>query len=166
MACQPNNSNDVHLMQAPRCFSRGIQRVEIYVPGLLIFAVILLIFLASMTVAKEIEAGTLRRLQITPMSSFDLLGGITAALVLVGVIAILLSFLTAILLGFRSQGPLWVAILIGAITSLSVIGTGMIVACFSNTVSQAFVIANFPLGLYMFFSGAIFPIPKVTILTL
>ena len=28
------------------------------------------------------------------------------------------------------------------------------------------MIANFPLGLYMFFSGAIFPIPKVSILAI
>jgi ABC-2 type transport system permease protein len=130
---------------------------------MLVFAVILLVFLAAMTVAKEIEAGTLRRLQITPVTSFDLLGGISAALVLVGVIAIVIAFFTAISLGFKSQGPLWAAVLVGAVTSLSIIGTGMIVACFSNTVSQAFVIANFPLGLYMFFSGAIFPIPKVTL---
>jgi len=139
---------------------------ENYVPGILVFSVILLVFLASMIVAKEVEAGTLRRLQISPLSSFELLGGITFALVLVGVISIVLSFITAILLGFHSQGSLWVAVLVGAITSLSIIGTGMIVACFSNSVSQAFVIANFPLGLYMFFSGAIFPIPSVTIFTI
>lgn len=153
----------IQYVEEPLGASGARTEFENYVPGMLIFAVILLVFLASMTVAKEIEAGTLRRLQITPVSSFDLLGGISAALVLVGVIAIVIAFFTAILLGFRSQGPLWAAVLVGSVTSLSIIGTGMIIACFSNTVSQAFVIANFPLGLYMFFSGAIFPIPKVTL---
>jgi ABC-2 type transport system permease protein len=119
-----------------------------------------------MTVAREVEAGTLRRLQITPMTSFDLLGGISAALVLVGVASIVLTFLTALALGFHSQGPVWVAILIGALTSLSIIGMGLIVACFSRSVSQAFIIANFPLGLLMFLSGAIFPIPKVRLFVL
>jgi len=61
---------------------------------------------------------------------------------------------------------LWIAILIGALTSLSVIGVGLIVACFSKTVSQAFVIANFPLGALMFLSGAIFPLPKMVIITI
>ena len=50
--------------------------------------------------------------------------------------------------------------------SLSVIGTGLVVACFSETVAQAFVIANFPLGLFMFFSGAMFPIPQVPLITI
>ena len=40
---------------------------------------------------------------------------------------------------------------------------GLIVAAFSKTVSQAFVIANFPLGVFMFLSGAIFPIPSITL---
>jgi ABC-2 type transport system permease protein len=40
------------------------------------------------------------------------------------------------------------------------------VACFSKTVSQAFVVANFPLGLMMFFSGVIYPLPRVTLFTI
>ena len=41
------------------------------------------------------------------------------------------------------------------------VGVGLIVAAFSNTVSQAFIIANFPLIFFMFFSGAIYPLPQV-----
>jgi ABC-2 type transport system permease protein len=139
---------------------------ETYVPGALIFAVILLIFLASMTVAREIETGALRRLQLTPMTSFDLLGGITLALVLIGAVGTSLSLLVALALGFRSQGPVWVAVLVGSVASLSVIGLGMVVASLTRTVAQAFVVANFPLGLMMFFSGAIFPMPQVKLFTL
>ena len=155
----------VQYVEQPLGASAARTEFELYTPGIIITAAILLIFLASMVVAREIEAGTLRRLRITPMTSLDLLGGITAALTLVGVVSVLLTFLTAVALGFHSQGPLWIAILIGALTSLSVIGVGLIVACFSKSVSQAFVIANFPLGALMFLSGAIFPIPKMVIFT-
>jgi ABC-2 type transport system permease protein len=139
---------------------------EFYVPGVLVFAIIMLVFMASMAAAHEVEAGTLRRLRLTPMKSFELLGGMSAALILVGVAAELLALVAAVALGFRSQGPFWVAVLIGVITSLSVVGVGLVVACFSRTVTQAFLIANFPLGLFMFFSGAIFPIPKVPLFTI
>jgi ABC-2 type transport system permease protein len=114
-------------------------------------------------VAREVEDGTLRRLQITRMTAFDLLGGTSLTLIIVGVIAELLALVTAMALGFRSYGPLWVAVLVGVATSVSVIGVGMIVAAFSKTVSQAFVIANFPLGVFMFLSGAVFPMPSVTL---
>jgi ABC-2 type transport system permease protein len=145
--------------------SAALSEFETYVPASLIFAVIMLIFLASMSVAREIETGTLNRLQMTSVSSLDILGGVTGALVLIGIVAIALAFLVAVLCGFRSEGPLWVALFVGAMASLSVIGLGMVVASFTRTVSQAFVVANFPMALMMFFSGVIYPLPKVTILT-
>jgi ABC-2 type transport system permease protein len=156
----------IQYLEEPLGASAARTEFEIYTPGIIITAAILLVFLASMAVAREVEAGTLQRLRITPTTSFDLLGGITLALLLVGVFSVLLTFWTAVALGFRSQGPIWVAALIGALTSLSIIGIGMIVGCFSKTISQAFVIANFPLGVLMFLSGAIFPIPKTVIFTL
>ncbi|MBN1149480.1 MAG: ABC transporter permease [Anaerolineales bacterium] len=156
----------VQYVEKPLGGSATRTEFELYAPGIIITAAILLIFLASMVVAREVEAGTLRRLRITPMTSFDLLGGITAALTLVGVASVALTFHIAVALGFRSQGPLWIAILVGALTSLSVIGVGLIVACFSKTVSQAFVIANFPLGALMFLSGSIFPLPKMVLFTI
>lgn len=136
---------------------------EIYTPGVIIFSVMMLIFLAAMTVAREVESGALRRLQITRMSAFDFLAGVTLALVILAVVSILLTIATAVALGFQSQGPLWAAVVVGALASLSVIGAGLVVACFSRSVSQAFIIANFPLGLFMFFSGAIFPLPSPTL---
>ena len=138
---------------------------EMYVPGVLVFSIIMLIFLAAMVVAREVESGTLRRLQLTPLRASEFLGGISAALMLVGLACVALTFLTALGTGFRSQGSLWLAGLVAALACLSVIGMGLVVASFSRTVSQAFVIANFPLGLFMFFSGSIYPLPKVVLFT-
>ncbi len=156
----------VRVTEEPLGASGARTEFENYVPGLLIFAVILLVFSAPMAVAREVEAGTLRRLQITRMRSLDFLGGITLTQMIVGVAALLLALAVAVLLGFRSQGPLWAAIIIGAIASLSVIGVGLIVACFSRTVTQAFLLANFTLAFFMFFSGAMFPVPRLTLFSL
>jgi len=156
----------VEYIEAPLGASGTRSEFETYIPGTLIFSTILIIFLASMLVAREIENGTLRRLQLTPMSAFDLLAGVTIALVLVGVVSLVLSLIVAVLLGFHSQGPLWLALLIGAVTCLSVIGLGMLVASFTRSVSQAFVVANFPLAMMMFFCGVIFPLPQVKLFSL
>ena len=155
----------IQIAEEPLGASAARTEFEIYVPGLLVFAVMMLVFQASMAIAREVEAGTLGRLQITRMTSLDFLGGISAWLVLVGTVSVVLTVLTAWALGFRSHGPLWLAVVVGAVTSLSIVGTGLLVACFSKSVSQAFVIANFPLGLFMFFSGAIYPIPRITLFT-
>ncbi len=156
----------IQLVEIPLGNSAARTEFENYVPALFIFAVILVIFQAAMTAAREVESGTLRRLRLTRMGSFELLGGITVWLVLVALLEVTVTFLVALACGFRSQGSLWLAILVGAITSLSVIGAGMIVAAFSKTVSQAFVIANFPLGLFMFMSGVIYPMPRTPLFTL
>ncbi|GAG27708.1 unnamed protein product, partial [marine sediment metagenome] len=134
---------------------------DLYVPGMLIISIVMLVFIVSMTITYEVEAGTLRRLQLTRMTAFDLLTGISLSTLLLGIIALLLTFLFAIALGFESQGPIWAAMLIGSITAIAVVGVGLIVAAFSKTVSQAFIIANFPLIFFMFFSGAVYPLPRI-----
>lgn len=141
--------------------SGGRSEFELYVPGMLIISVVMLVFTAAMAITYEVEARTLRRLQITRMTAFDLLAGISLSVILLGIIAMLLTFLVAMALGFESQGPIWAAILVAAITTVSVVGVGLVVAAFSKSVSQAFIIANFPLIFFMFFSGAVYPIPRI-----
>jgi len=140
--------------------------LDAYVPGLIVFAVLMLVFTTSMTVAREVESGTLRRLQLTRMTALDFMLGVSVVPVIVGVVAVLLTFGTAVALGFHSQGPLWVAVLTCAVTSLSMVGAGLVVGALVKTVTQAFLAANFPLILFMFFSGAIYPIPRVTLFSL
>jgi ABC-2 type transport system permease protein len=139
---------------------------ETWVPGLFMMAAVLLIYQTSMTVAREIEGGTVRRLQLTPMTAFDLLGGISISQVLIGVSAVTITFLSAVAMGFHSEGPLWIAILLGALTSVAMIGVGLVVACFARTVARAFMVANFPLFLMTFFSGMFMPISAPALVTI
>jgi ABC-2 type transport system permease protein len=141
--------------------SEGRSEFDLYIPGILIISVVMLVFIISMTITYEVEAGTLRRLQMTSMKASDLLIGISLPTVLMGVISLLLTLFVAILLGFSSQGSIWAALLIGGITAVAVVGVGLIVAAFSKSVSQAFIVANFPLIFFMFFSGAVYPIPRI-----
>ena len=156
----------VEVKEEPLGDSGGRTEFEIYVPGMLIFSIVILVFQASMVVAYECESGTLKRLKLSNVSEFELLGGISASILLIGAVSFLLAVATALLLGFTSYGSLWLAILIGLITCISVIGVGMIVAAFSKTVSQAFIIANFPLVFFMFFTGVAFPIRGIKLFSL
>ncbi len=156
----------VEWVEIPLGASAARTEFENYVPGLLVLAVVLMVFQAAMTPARDIESGALKRLRLTRLTAFDYLAGTSLWLALVSVLAVLLTFGTAVAFGFRSQGPLGLAILMVILTSFSIIGIGLIVACFSKTVSQAFVIANFPLGFLMFLTGAAFPLPRFTLFSL
>jgi ABC-2 type transport system permease protein len=156
----------VELVEVPLGASAARTEFENYVPGLMVMSVVLMIFQAAMTPARDIESGALRRLRLTRVTSFEFLGGMSLWLALVSALSVLLTFATAYACGFRSEGPLWLAVLVGVLTSFSIIGAGLIVACFSKTVAQAFVIANFPLGFLMFLTGGAFPLPRYELFTL
>jgi ABC-2 type transport system permease protein len=139
---------------------------EIYVPGIFIFSLMVLMFLVAMNVAREVESGTLARMKLTCMTSLDFLAGMSLLQIVVGLSAVLLTFLTALACGFKSEGSLWLAVLVCILACVSVIGLGLVVAAFSRTVTQAFIIANFPFAFFAFFSGAVFPVPKIPVFTL
>jgi ABC-2 type transport system permease protein len=131
-----------------------------YVPGLLVAAITMIIFSVSIAISREIESGTVRRLKLTRMTSFDLLGGVSLVYIFFSMISVLLSFGVAIALGYHYQGSLFLAVIISIIAAMAAIGAGLITACFSRTVGRAAVVTNIPLLLMLFFSGAIFPLPS------
>ncbi len=156
----------VELVEIPLGASAARTEFELYVPGLFVFSIVMIIFQAAMTPARDIEAGVMRRLRLTRLSTAEYLGGTTLWLTVVALLEVLLTFGTALAFGFRSQGPLWLAVVVAVITAVSTIGAGLIVACFSKTVSKAFVVANFPFGLLVFLTGSIFPLPRQALFNL
>lgn len=139
---------------------------ESYVPGLLIAAITMMMFSVAIAITHQLEAGIHHRLKITRMTAFDYMGGISLLYILIAIVSLLLSFWTAQILGFRSQGSLTLAIVICIITSFSVVGVGLITACFSGTPARAAIIVNFPLVLLLFFSGSVFPPVKLSLFTI
>jgi ABC-2 type transport system permease protein len=103
---------------------------------------------------------------MTGVKTPQLLIGLSLPTILWGVLSLFLTLLAAIGLGFDSQGSILLALLFGAITSIAVVGVGLIVAAYSKSVSQAFIIANFPLIFFMFFSGAVYPIPRINLFSI
>ena len=156
----------VPVVEEPLGGSATRSEFETYVPGLLVVAVVMMLFTAAMRITREVEGGGLKRLRLTRLTPFQFLAGVSAVQLLVGMAAVLLTFALAAALGFESQGPLWLAVLIGVLTSFSVIGAGLMVAAFARTSGEALIIANFPMVLMMFFSGGIFPIQRIPLFTL
>jgi len=146
------------LTEAPLGGSAARSEFELYVPGVLVFAIGMLIFSAAMTAAAEAEGRTLHRLSLTPMTSVDLLGGISLTQLLLGGAAGGIALVTAVALGFSIEGPWLLLVPIWILTSLAVIGLGLMTAALTRSVAQAFLLANFPFGLFMFLSGTMFPV--------
>ncbi len=132
---------------------------ELYVPGLMIFAIIMMMFTASASIVREPEAGTLERLKISNLSALQYLGGISLVQLIIGIISLLLTLWVAISLGYEViPGTFWFIMLIGVLTSLSMITFSLIVAAICRSIKDVAIIGTFPLMIMMFFSGAFFPL--------
>ena len=104
--------------------SAGRSEFDLYIPGILIISVVMLVFIISMTITYEVETGTIRRLQMTAMKTSDLLIGLSLPTILLGIISLLITLAVAFGLGFHSEGSIMLALLIAAITAVSVVGVG------------------------------------------
>jgi ABC-2 type transport system permease protein len=139
---------------------------EVYVPGLLILSVIMLLFTTALSLVREREHKTLRRFRLSRALSFDLLAGISLTQIVIGTASILLTFYTAIALGFRCVGSLWSAMVVAILTVGSVIAFGILTACFCKNATAVLTIGTLPFFLMMWFTGAAMPLPRATLFTL
>jgi ABC-2 type transport system permease protein len=137
--------------------SGRITDFDLIVPGILIVAIIMLMFTATIAFILEVENKTIIRLKLSKLTAFEFVTGITIVQLLVGIVSILLTLLTAALLGFKFHGSATIFLLIAILTSLSIIAFSLIIAAVTKTANEVLVVGNFPLFLFMFFTGAAFP---------
>ena len=138
--------------------SDQVDEFELWMPGMLILSIIMLMFSATIAIIVEVDQGTILRLKLSGMKAWQFLIGVGASQVLVGIIAIFLTLGVATSLGFEMRGAFSSFLLITILTSISMIAFSLILAASTRSVTDVLVVGNFPLFLFMFFSGAAFPI--------
>jgi ABC-2 type transport system permease protein len=137
---------------------------DAYAPGMMVFAILMLIPQTAMLIGRELRWGTLRRLQLSPLKTWELFLGIALAQGVVAVVQVVVMFLTARLVGYHAQGSLLAAILIGLVLSAGSIGMGLVLACFISNDSEALNTGGTVSMLQVFLSGAFFAINGPVIL--
>ena len=135
------------------------------VGGLIVFGIMFAMITTATVMVRENVVGTLRRLRLTRANARDLLLGVTLAQMIVVVIQIPITFGGAVVMGFRSNGSLLLAMVIGLLLSLAAIGLGLIVACFARNDGEAVNLASGVLVPAIFLSDAMYPMPDMPIAT-
>jgi ABC-2 type transport system permease protein len=138
----------------------------LYVPGLLALALMMLMFTAAGSVIKEKDKGTLLRLRISNMTTAEWLAAISFTQVVIGLLAVALTYLTAYSLGYRTIGSIFSVAVVTLLSSMAIVGISMMVAASLRTIFDLVTIGTFPFFILMFFSGGMFPIPDVQLFTL
>ena len=135
-----------------------VSEFERWMPGMLILSVIMLMFSATIAIITEVDQKTIQRLKLAPIRSWQFLTGVGAVQVLVGIVSLGLTFVAASMLGFENRGCFCLFALICLLATLSMIAFSLLLAGLTKSVTEVLVVGNFPLFLFMFFSGAAFPI--------
>jgi ABC-2 type transport system permease protein len=130
---------------------------EIAVPGLVIFSIIMLMLTASVAMIAEVENKTMLRLKLSKVTTLELMGGITLVQILVGLLSAVLTLAVAAAIGYKFQGAVFPVFIVLLLTTVSIIAFSLFIAAFSKSVTQVLIIGNFPLFIFMFFTGAMFP---------
>ncbi len=137
--------------------SGEIDDFDLTMPGILILSIIMLMFTATIALVTEVENKTIIRLRLSKISTIEFIAGISVSQVIIGIVSILLTLAVAVILGFDYYGSIWIIILIAVLTSISIVFFSLILAAITKTVNEVLIVGNFPLFLFMFFTGAAFP---------
>ena len=145
---------------------RRLDDFSLYVPALLGLAVMMLLFTAAAPLIREKDKGTLVRLRMSPMTTFEWLSAVSVTQVIVGVVTVALTYLAALACGYRSAGSLAALLVVAVFACLSLVGISVLVAAYLRTIFDLVTIGCFPFFVLMFFSGGMFPLPDVNLLAI
>jgi len=153
---------DVESVSGTESFSQ----FDFLAPGMMLFAILLLATTVAASLTREVEKGTLARLRISKMRSFDMLFGALIPWSIVAAIQVLILLTVALIMGFNWQGGLnsiVLAMFIGVIGGIGSIALGMIIASFAKNDTQAFNLGIMVVVPTSFVVGAFFQLPQVVI---
>jgi len=136
---------------------------DFYVPGLIVLALLNVIFTAGASLIKEVEKGTMQRLILSRLKSWQFIAAISVIQVLFCIIAMFLTLWTAMLCGFSFHGSYIAFLLIGFISGIAIMGVSMISVSFIKSVYDLLTVGMLPYFMIMFFGGIFFPLPPVVI---
>ncbi|MCJ7588451.1 MAG: ABC transporter permease [Candidatus Aminicenantes bacterium] len=145
---------------------RSLNDFDLYVPALLVLAIIMVLFTAAASLIKEVDKGTITRLIMSKLSAWEFLGAVGLNQLLIGTAALALTYFSAWSVGYRSNGSILLFLLVGALSTVSVIAISLIVAGWMKTIYELLTVGIFPFFVLMFFSESMFPLPKISFLKL
>lgn len=146
--------------------TESFSQFDFLAPGMMVFAILLLATTVAASLTREVEKGTLARLKLSKMRSFDMLFGALVPWSIVAAIQVLILLSIAIFMGFNWQGGLnsiFLAMFIGVIGGIGSIALGMIIASFAKNDQQASNLGILIVVPTSFMVGAFFQLPQVII---
>jgi ABC-2 type transport system permease protein len=142
---------------------KALTEFDFYVPGIILFAMLNVMFTAGASLIKEIEKGTMQRLVMSKLKTAEFLGAIGVVQVILCIVSLMLALLAALACGFEFKGSILAVALVGILSGIGVLGLAMITVSFMKSVYDLMTIGVIPYFFVMFFAGILFPLPQIQI---
>ena len=159
---EPTKFIDTKVQSIPG--TQNFTQFDFLAPGMIVFAILLLATTVAAILTREVESGTLLRLKMSKMRSFDLLFGGLIPWSLIAGAQVVILLAVGIILGLHWQGSFYsiiLAIFIGIIGGVASISLAMIIASFAKTDRQAANLGTLIVIPISFLTGAFFQLPGV-----
>jgi ABC-2 type transport system permease protein len=114
--------------------TKTLSDFDLYMPALMALALMMLMFTGAGSIIKEKDKGTIVRLRISNMRAAEWFAASSLTQVIIGLLAMGLTYLTAYSLGYRTEGSWLTMIVVGVISSLSIMAISLVVAAFLRTI--------------------------------
>jgi len=159
----PERGGSSRLVSAPLPYPSARSDFEAFAPGMMIFAILMLIPQTAFLIARERRRRTIDRLSATGMGAASYLGGVALSQAAFAVAQGIILVALAALFGYPfGSAPLAAAIRVLGILvllSLSSVAQGLLVGAFAKSDSSAINIGSVVAMLQVFLSGSFFPMP-------
>lgn len=99
------------------------------------------------------------------MTTFEWLTAVSLTQIILGMLALALTLVTAVALGYETSASLAALTAVGLLSSLAIMAVGLVVAASLRTIFDLMTIGCFPFFILMFFSGGMFPLPQLRLFT-
>lgn len=139
---------------------------DLFMPGLLVLALLNVLFTAGASFIKEIEKGTMLRLNLSRLRPGEMIGGISLIQLLLGLASFALTLGAARICGFEWRGSVAAVLLVAAVSVLGVLGLALISASFMSSVFDVMTVGMVPYFLVMFFAGMFFPLSAIELFSI
>jgi ABC-2 type transport system permease protein len=142
---------------------KTLREFDLYVPALLVLSIIMMLFTAGASIVREVEKDTITRLSLSKLKSSEFMAALSLNQIIIGIICLLLTLLSAFSVGYRTSGSIPLLLLVGTLTCFSVVSISIITASFIKTMFGLLTLGCFPFFILMFFSDCFMPLPKINL---
>lgn len=147
-------SEKVTLVNLNLMNKKDISPFQQLVPGLIVYAILLLIIQTAQTLTQVKEKKQIFRYFTSKTTSIDIILGYLLSMSVVALIQTLLLFLSAYVFGFRSEGNILFGFVVALIVSFFSVGVGLLIGAFVEKEEAAGGLGSLISLILGFFSGS------------